>query len=335
MSVSSESNLGDFLKAIKILKPESEKSFSAIAKLFGYGWRSDAQDGSELKNANISARILPETSQNKAKRGRGKNRSAAPELELPKNVNIVTKVERLSTTPFDYEWLDDSLPELPVESEKSTENDDATFLSLLEPTQERALLTEILSAAVPGSQINIPKLLAKLSNLDPVYKLPYLTRRSLSQGVEILVDRAEFMTPFYKDQEVLLKSVKAYFTDSRVRVFYFDSNPLSDEDSESYLLWDWKPWRVPRKPKTLLLLTDFGLLAKDWKHKSYIEYIKSWAKFAEMARKAGCPVISLVPYSRKRWPPGIEQLFPIMEWNRKLNMPIARRALGRRWEETG
>ena len=77
---------------------------------------------------------------------------------------------------------------------------------LLDPRRTRALLTEALSTAVEDGPPDIAALEDRIRRAQPVIELPQLPRRSLDSGVQVLVDRAEMLTPYHADQLARMKS---------------------------------------------------------------------------------------------------------------------------------
>jgi hypothetical protein len=79
----------------------------------------------------------------------------------------------------------------------------------------------------------------------------------------------------------------------------------------------------------VIALTDLGLGCPD---EAASDPVESWLTLESTLRRAGCPLIGVVPYPASRWPTAIARAIPLIEWDRRTNVCAVLRALrsGRR-----
>jgi hypothetical protein len=78
-----------------------------------------------------------------------------------------------------------------------------------------------------------------------------------------------------------------------------------------------KPWHRYRPPLPgvpVVLLTDLGICQPPLATDSADEC--EWLEFATLVRRAGCPLLALVPYGETRWPRALARALNIIHWDR-------------------
>lgn len=77
----------------------------------------------------------------------------------------------------------------------------------------------------------------------------------------------------------------------------------------------------------MLLLTDLGLGGPPFS--SERATWQKWLEFADVVRKAGCPLVACVPQSPSRWPPELKRVMKIVHWDRPTTAAMVRHLVGR------
>jgi hypothetical protein len=65
----------------------------------------------------------------------------------------------------------------------------------------------------------------------------------------------------------------------------------------------------------VVLLSDLGI--GEPVHQFERALPAEWLRFAEQARRAGCPLVAIVPYEPRRWPASLRRLMAIIPWDRR------------------
>ena len=92
----------------------------------------------------------------------------------------------------------------------------------------RELLAAALAQQIPGGPVDERRLVSLIASARPVTKIPRHPRRSLSRGVQVLVDLADGMEPFTRDQSELLEAIRRVVGNSRVQVLQFRDSPTRE-----------------------------------------------------------------------------------------------------------
>jgi hypothetical protein len=337
MNLMPENGIGDLLIACKRLKTEDDAIRSAIAKLIGYDWCTP--DMLPIK-PHPKQKVRREPLAHEA-RPPYEPKTEPIEFDVPefprdpKTQPVLAELPRSETTREEQvlpDWLADTRP-LPLSSE-TTQPEAQPKEALMAPLRTRALLTDALATGESDGPVDIGALQERICRVEPITEFPRLARRTLSHGVDVLIDRAIALTPFYDDQLQLVERIRALVGDNETRVSFFAGNPLVGVGTGDKTTW--KPWQPPRPARPILILTDLGILdIDDLEEDELEEVLPDWSSFARLANRCGCPVLAMVPYPRKRWPEEMIGLFPILMWDRNLLLKDLRQAMGQRWIVTG
>lgn len=329
-----ENALGDLLRAFKRLQPADDAGRAAIAGLLGLAWGRE-----DVPAASVSPPPRPSREGEPSPEAPALAPTPRPTItEMPSLPLQDAAAPTLAPLPEQGEhaasppaWLVEADP-LPLAADMPGP-EPRPLEPLLDPIQTRALLTDALAATVADGPVDVRALEARICRVEPITDLPRLPRRSLGLGVEVLVDRAEALTPFFADQVALLERIRLLAGAENTQVLRFAGNPLAGAGPGGRR--SWTPWKPPDPSRPILLLTDLGILDVADRDDEAPETGADWAAFARLAGKRGCPVLALVPYPRRRWPDEVIGLFPILPWDRRLLLKDLRQALGRRWVVTG
>lgn len=189
---------------------------------------------------------------------------------------------------------------------------------LLRPTSTRAILSAILSTDIPRG-IDIDRSVERIAGREPLDRIPVRTVRSVRRGAQILLDKSGGMAPFFHDQSVLTDAIVRVLGRQAVSVASFIGVP------QRGLLRGMRrtrPYQTPPRSAPILLLTDLGIADA---HGSDGSTIEEWLALVHVARRAGCPLLALVPYPPKRWPRELHTGMTMLWWDRTLTAAIAGR----------
>ncbi len=183
---------------------------------------------------------------------------------------------------------------------------------LFDPMTARQLVVPPLSADIPSGEIDVAKLIERICRGRPVSEMPWLSRRSLSRGVQLLVDCSEAMQPFARDQEEVTQWLHDVVGESLIETLRFRDVPTRGAGTGR--IRDWNPYVLPPPGRTVLVLTSLGV----WGPSRNIEraFVDEWAALAAGLKQQGSRLVVFVPYPADRWDPVWEDLMVVIRWDR-------------------
>ncbi|NNB99118.1 hypothetical protein HI113_35020 [Corallococcus exiguus] len=183
---------------------------------------------------------------------------------------------------------------------------------LFVPAWQTGILTAALGVPRPEGPLDVPRMVPQLARRLPVRELPRRQVRSLRLGVQVLVDVSESMVPFAEDRKQLLACVRAVLGPDRVEVRQFAGVPSRGVRRRAGAALH--PFEPPASGTPLLVLSDLGIGASVFSDE--LPDVEEWLHFAGVARRAGCRVVALVPYSSARWPRALRRRMHLLHWDR-------------------
>ena len=188
--------------------------------------------------------------------------------------------------------------------------------------QQAAILSMVLATEVEEGELDSEKVIDTLASGRPVGRLPRRRVLTLRRGLQLLVDTGERMAPYARDRSELLRAVQQHVGNERVEVNLFIGSPLRGAG------WGprkaWRSWRPPLPGTPVVLLSELGigepLLQRERAP------LGEWLRFGEQVRRAGCPLVAIVPYEQVRLPPALRRTMTLITWDRRMTPLAARNA---------
>ena len=179
-------------------------------------------------------------------------------------------------------------------------------------TWTRELLASTLALQVPSGRVDERELVGLVTRGRPVTEIPRRPRRSLSLGVQLLVDIGEGMEPFARDQSELIGEIRHVVGSSRVAVLRFRDCPTRGAGDGP--AWTWKRYLPPEPGCPVLVLTDLGIGGPSVH--SERSRPNEWVALVSRLQRRTSPLIAFVPYGRDRWPDQLRDVLTIVQWDR-------------------
>lgn len=215
----------------------------------------------------------------------------------------------------------------PVQALKPSSGDSVDEPPLLQPLfvplWTRAILTSALATDGGEGPLDIERLVEVVARREKMEELPRLSSATLRRGVQLLLDKSPGMVPFGRDQAVLQKQVQDVVGRPKVQVWRFDGNPFHAGLGTRRT---WTEYHVPARGTVVLVLTDLGLGRPPLGGPG--TGVETWAEFAGYVRKAGCPLVAMVPYGPARWPQALIGLLDIIPWDHWTTAAKVRHLIG-------
>jgi hypothetical protein len=194
--------------------------------------------------------------------------------------------------------------------------------SLLDPSQERAILGALAATRVDDGTVDIDQLVDRLARAEPATRLPMRSSWGLRRGLQVLVDRTEAMAPFAADVPYLLDRLDHLLPPDRLRRGAFVRAPLEEVRIRGVPR---APWRPPAAGTAVLVVSALGVGVGSVGDTGPGE--AEWLEFADRAARAGVHLRTLVPYRPGWWPPSLIAPMRCIHWDRRTTAGIVRRVL--------
>jgi len=200
------------------------------------------------------------------------------------------------------------------------------FLPLLAPHSADATLRAAVSRWVRAGPVDTHALVRALARRQPVRALPLKPIATLRFGAQILADLGRGMDPFIHDRQAVLSQLQNIVGQENLTVRYFRYAPLRGISDAAHELES--PYTSPPPGTRVLLVSDMGIGGPpgDFRRSTRQE----WESFKRLIERHGCPATALVPFPPHRWPGWLEQLFPLISWDRHTTAGEAARRVRRR-----
>jgi len=130
------------------------------------------------------------------------------------------------------------------------------------------------------------------------------------------------MQPFAADQAMLRTALVRVVGRDRTEVLYFDGSPLWGSGTGPKD--EWSEYQAPAAGTPVVVLTDLGIAQPPGV--AGLAGASDWRAFADTLARAGCPLLALVPYPKRRWP-ALSKSMTIVQWDRETTAAVVRRTI--------
>lgn len=304
--------LSDVLIALKYLAPESDEIRKKIVETLGFKWEytkfslEESEDEifhqrfSQTKNIEEERAKPPiEVLEDKP--------ISKPEILEPVYIEEVKSSEREVFLELETE-ASEALPATNIELHFGKPQ----YIPLFNQRWFQGIASSMLATHQLSTNIDFEFIEKCISTLSPLGHLPYLYRSTLNKGVQVLLDISESMQPFWRDQAMLLTSLKNLFGAHRTQLFefVFEYRPFQQ------LVWRAGAPEQLQAEIPILMVTNFGSTIDARLNR--IEENKSLLLLLEQAKIKKCEVIALIPTSEDMCPKDIKDLIPLsFIWDRE------------------
>jgi hypothetical protein len=190
---------------------------------------------------------------------------------------------------------------------------------LFRPNWQRGILSAVLATEGQDGPPDIEKIVEHLVQGRIVHTIQRKPWPTLRRGVQLLIDQSEALTPFFADQTLLQHVIMQVAGTEKTEILHFSALP---DRAGAGLEFEWQPYRPPLAGTPIVLLTDLGIGRPpgigEWATTA------EWLLFAQHIRRAGCPLLAVLPYARDRCPPALRRAIRIIPWDRHTTAGLAR-----------
>jgi hypothetical protein len=167
------------------------------------------------------------------------------------------------------------------------------------------VLCAALATHRPGSDIDLPRLVASVCRRVPLRRLPRRQEITLAEGCQLLLDYSGTMVPFWEDLAALGDQVREVAGTQATRVYTFDTRPTQARHWTA--AGDPEPWEPDGRP--VLAATDLGIQGR-----GQAEPSADWPEAAARCLATGGPLILLIPWPEGRWPRAFPANATLIHW---------------------
>jgi hypothetical protein len=184
---------------------------------------------------------------------------------------------------------------------------------LLGQVQRRSILGLALAVEVPEGPLDVARAVRILAAGRPLLRLPRRPRRSLRYGLEVLVDRAPWLEPWFLEQTQTVAYLRSLFPIGRLRVKQCRGSPAERKPRLPRLRRGLVAPEDPRSP--VLALSDLGSAYRHLGDPPPDP--RAWVRHGRALGQAGRPFLALVPSEHARWRPPLGSPIPALAWSER------------------
>lgn len=165
---------------------------------------------------------------------------------------------------------------------------------LFRPERERALLTAAGGRARAEGEVDIAVLAELRARGRMPRRMPRRAVVSVRGGVQLIVDRGEWMAPFSADVDHLIERLRTVAGESLAVASVLDVPPMVRMRGERKPA----PWRAPPSGTAVVVVSDLGRAAR---RSSRLGPSQAWVMFLEHLQAAALDPIVIVPGVREHY----------------------------------
>jgi len=155
--------------------------------------------------------------------------------------------------------------------------------------------------------VDIDALVCKVSLCRQIDVLPRERRLYWGQQIQVILDKHEHLTPYWRDQHLMYRRLCDLFP--RGAVFTADFQEGYAEPLPSATSCAQRIYRLPPAGTAVLVLGDLGILDREDQ-----DNYRYWLSLGRRLRDNGNRAIALVPCSPGRWPGEVSAIWTIISW---------------------
>lgn len=313
------SALGDALRALAELRPETENAAAAILSALHLQPRA----GRVAPAGHAEPSVAEPTLDAPVPRTAAKpSHDGVQQERLPPVVQTsLEQIDEPASPP--PTWLEEApLIPLPASSSGPIRYRNPPF----HPRWQRAILSRLSSTIEDEGELDVDAVVARIANALPLVTVPRRRERSVARGVQLLVDRGESMEPYQLDVARFVAAMRRTIGAGAVSVLWFKGHP--DWGCESGI--DVVDYRVPPPGVPVVILSDFGIMMRS---SSSAAGEREWVRFFGRLGRRGHPCTGIVPLRSDCFPAALSRAARLIAWERSTRVsqvaPESPRVAGR------
>ena len=157
------------------------------------------------------------------------------------------------------------------------------FIPLSKWTQLLPYLRKYAMAKVSGSQLDLRRIVRRLSKGELLQDLPRRPRLAWGAQVQVVLDRSDRLIPYWNDQEAVAAQLLSLLPMETYEIAF------CWEGTQEPVFADRRDYQIPAPGGLVLVLGDLGMLAEDEATR------RSWQQFGESLACGGCRAVVLFP----------------------------------------
>jgi hypothetical protein len=327
-----EIGLGDLLRALDQLKPETHSQTGDILRCLGfqttavYRLPQPYRSSQGAWNRTRFRKITQQKPSTKFSPKPSLPPTPEPPIELPKDV-LPSELETLpdASTMAHTTEPDSDIENAPVLSLEGDQPTPPPRFSLFPKQRARAITSMTIAQCTEGRDIDILRLIDVAVQRRIIRSIPKLPQTTIRNGCHLLLDFSDALMPWWEDMRDLMHQFQSLLDPYLCKSFEFEDDPMmANHWSETKGDVSWQPEQ--RKP--VVVATDLGVV----RHPSLglRPDPSAWVRLAQYCHRVEAPLIAIVPIHPQRWPKGLDRWLRIIHWNPATSAATVKRLLNHR-----
>ena len=302
---------GDLLRALVILNAKSD-AIGAIAEHFGYNLpATTAVDHLSPSDGELQTPRTPTTGGQRARKPVASELVAlAPDPDAAAG----------ETQP---DWVSYVMP---LSAQRSDPVYRRPIEPLFDPRLTRALLTGAAARSTESGEVDLEALVTLIAQGTLPKVLPRRLVSGLGHHVQLLIDSAPAMQPFFADLDQLIDAAVRFIGLDRLRLARFRGCPCDGLEARDGVV----PYMLPAPGDCVLAVTTLGI-------DTLADSVSAadWITFAETLARQDCALTAIVPYPLDRVPRELVARLRVLSWDRSTGVRDLMRRTAQRKTDAG
>ncbi len=171
-------------------------------------------------------------------------------------------------------------------------------------------LRQVTDLTRPGSRIDVDRVVYELSRGRQLTQFPRLNRRSWGQDLHVVIDRARYLVPYWRDQKIVGQAIKRLLPKGGGTICV-----LHEGAEIPVIQWpdDQRGEELrPRPGATVLALSDLGSM----QDANFPAAERRWMRMGKKLQDQECAALAVVPCRPDAVPQRLARLWTLIPWER-------------------
>lgn len=313
--------LGDWVRVLRKLKPADELSRARVVGLLGFKWQAREKTMNPI-SPSLSKTALIRDKEEVASQSGPSNPSSQDKPPMDRSntksqavTDLLTPlaVSQVATRKLHNPWK--AIKPIEEVTERHLRGA-LPYEPLFKNSWSRSILAAVVARQQPIGGVDTEQLVGMVAKGVAIQRIPQLSVRTLTKGVQLLIDNGVAMEPFQRDLMQLVRSLNAVVGASRVEEVHFSNCPTRGcfESQGVGII----PYSLPGPGTPVLVLSDLGIGGPTLHgHRSSA---LEWTRLARQLENQGSSLIVLIPYPRSRWDKRLTQSIIHVPWDRSTSL---------------
>ncbi len=161
--------------------------------------------------------------------------------------------------------------------------------------------------ASAGSELDLDKVVARLSRAELVLRMPRRPVKKWGQSIQVILDHSRRLIPYWRDQELMVDDLKRVCRHDSLQVAVLGDG--SEEPRLDMPGAEPRAWKMPEPGANVIVLGDLGCLDR-----TSTGSCRWWLSWGLRLRANGNHALAVVPCHVDRCPAGLSKAWTMIPW---------------------